>query len=118
MSSNVTFKGIALGDYCNAVDLSYERSPRIVELPRTNGVRIYNQGGGLQTITISGWVKKTTVQAAQDYLDSLEVALGNSSGTLIANGITYTSCFLTNFSFDSEDSFYRTFSCTFVKSAY
>jgi len=118
MSSNITFKGIGLGDYCNGLEISYERSPRIVELPRTNGVRIYNQGGGIQTFNISGWVKKTTVKDAQDYLDSLEIALGNTSGTLIANGITYSNCFLTNFNFDSEDSFFRTFTCSFVKSAY
>lgn len=117
MASNGTFKAIDIGDHCSII-VSYSRDVEMKEIPRANGVIIRNRGGGKQDIMVNAWVIKTTRQQIEDYCRALATSFGNTVGTLIINGTTYTNCYFIDMMPNAEDKRWNIFSLRFVRNPF
>ena len=113
--SNSTFNGVMLGDHA-WISVDTDNEVEIHKIPRADGAIIRRRGGGVKTITISGWIVKTTKTEIEQYFDSLAANLTSSIGTLIVNGISYTNCILQSVKPSTEHNRWATFTITFIKS--
>lgn len=113
--SNATFEGIQIGDFVH-LSTGTENEVEVHKIPRAEGAILRRRGGGLKTLTITGWVKKMSRKSLEEYLDSLASSFGSGLGTLIVNSNTYTNCILKSISPDSDHFKWSRFTITFYKS--
>jgi len=91
MASNGTYSGVLLGDYCWLVpSVSFPDTSRFI--PRAQGIRQRDIGGGDMTLTVKSWVVKSTVASLHSYLESLGRSFGTGLASLVIDGVTYTNC--------------------------
>lgn len=117
MASNGNFKGIDIGDHCN-LTIRYMRDIEQKKIPRADGVILRNNGGGVQELTVTGWVIKSTRQDVEDYCANLATSFGNSAGTLVINDTTYTNCFFLNIDPSLDDQRWNYFTISFMRNPY
>lgn len=113
--SNASFQGVAIGDHA-WLETSTENEVEVHKIPRADGVILRRRGGGLKTLTVHGWVKKTKRKDLESYLDGLAAAFSSALGTLVINGNSYTNCILKSISPSSDHFIVNRFSITFYKS--
>jgi len=116
MTPNGSFKGIAIGDFC-WITPSYSNDKQVVHIPRADGVRIRNMGGGQKTYSVTAYLIKSQRTTLEQYFDTLINSFGNTKGELIINGYSYGDCFFTDISPETSYPNYNTFTLTFIKSA-
>lgn len=116
---NATFNGIVIGDHA-WVSISTENEVEIHKIPRADGVIIRRRGGGLKTLTVIGWIKKTanleTRSDIEQYFDQLAGAFGSDVSDLIVNGETYSNCIFKRISQDTIHNKWANFTIIFIKS--
>ena len=113
--SNASFSGVIIGDYA-WVEIAIEQEVEVHKIPRADGVILRRRGGGIKTITVHGWVKKTKRKDLEIYLNGLATAFGSGLGDLVVNGNTYSNCILKSVSPDSDYNRWSRFNITFYKS--
>ena len=113
--SNGSFQGVSIGDYCWA-EISQENEVEVHKIPRADGAILRRRGGGVKTITVHGWVKKTKRKDLEIYLNGLAAAFGSGLGDLVVNGNTYSNCIFKSISPGSEHYRWSRFSIVFIKS--
>ena len=117
MAANGTFNGVDIGDYCWLIP-STQMPDTIVRIPRDQGIRQRNMGGGEQTLVVKAWVVKDTPAALASYFEALPRFFGTGLASLVVDGVTYTNCKL--LSIDPTDQYGAQvdyFNCVFRKSA-
>ena len=116
---NATFNGIAIGDHA-WVAINTENEIEVHKIPRADGAIIRRRGGGLKTITVNAWIKKTdlleTRSDVEQYFDQLAGAFGSGVADLIVNGETYSNCIFKSLSQDAVHNRWSNFTVTFFKS--
>lgn len=115
MTPNGTFKGILLGDFC-WITPSFSNDKQVVHIPRADGVRIRNMGGGQKVYTVTAYVIKPLRTTLEQYFDALINSFGNPKGELIIDSHSYGDCFFTDISPETSYPNYNTFTLTFIKS--
>jgi len=117
MSENCFYNGVAVGDYAWLIP-STQMPDTTVHIPRAQGVRQRDMGGGMQILTVKAWVvKSTTIELAQ-YFEGLARSFGTGLGSLVIDSVTFTNCKL--LSIDPQDQFQGVadhFVCVFRKTA-
>lgn len=113
--SNGSFNGIILGDYC-FMQIDTEQEIEVHKIPRADGAILRRRGGGLKTITVQGWVKKTSRQELETYINSLAAAFGSGLADLVINHNTYSNCILKSISPGSDYYKWSRFSIVFYRS--
>ncbi len=113
--SNCHFNGITIGDY-GWVEIAQENEVEIHKIPRADGSILRRRGGGLKTITVQGWVKKTSRQELETYINGLAAAFGSGLADLVVNHNTYSNCILKSISPGSDYYKWSRFSIVFYRS--
>ena len=113
--SNSSFNGIQIGDYTH-LQVDTENEVEVHKIPRADGAILRRRGGGLKTLTVHGWVKKTSRKALEEYINSLAGAFGSGLADLVVNGNTYSNCILKSISPGSDYYQWSRFSIVFYKS--
>jgi len=113
--SNGYFNGVGIGDHCWA-EISHANEVEVHKIPRADGAILRRRGGGVKTITVHGWVKKTKRKDLEIYLNALAAAFGSDLGDLVVNGNTYSNCILKSVSPDSDYNRWSIFSIIFYRS--
>lgn len=113
--SNITFSGIAIGDY-GELTVNTSNEVEVHKIPRADGAILRRRGGGLKTLTISSWIKRDTKAEVESYFDQLAGILSSAIGDLVVNGVTYSNCLLKSVSPDSGHNTFSAFTVTFIKS--
>lgn len=91
MSSNAQYGSTLIGDYAWLVpSVSFPDTSR--EIPRAQGIRQRDIGGGKMTLTVKSWVVKSTIASLHSYLESLGRNFGTGLASLVIDSITYTNC--------------------------
>lgn len=117
MASNGDFGSTEIGDYCWLIPTT-SMPDTSVQIPRAQGIRQRDMGGGAQILTVKAWVVKATVTALEQYFESLPRSFGTGLATLTINGVNYTNCkFLGLAPDDRYQDRVDHFTCTFKKSA-
>ena len=120
----VSFGGTQIGDSAT-VNTSYEGNVQPLIIPTALGILIQSttvMGGGKLSITVNGYVKKTTRLELEQYLISLYAALSSSPQTLTitygGTSYTITNCYWMSGRPDVGVKNYTNFELVFIKSAY
>jgi hypothetical protein len=113
--SNGHFNGVAIGDFCH-MNIDTENEIEIHKIPRSDGAILRRRGGGLKTINVQGWVKKTSRQELETYINGLAAAFGSGLADLVVNHNTYSNCILKSISPGSDYYKWSRFSIVFYKS--
>lgn len=117
MAANGFFGGTAIGDYCWLIP-STQFPDTEIHIPRDQGVRQRDMGGGSQMLTVKAWVVKGTDALLAQYLEALPRSFGSGLASLVIDGRTYTNCKC--LSITPEDRYKGRadhFTCIFRKSA-
>lgn len=117
MAANAAFGGVSIGDYAWLIPSTNMRDTTIY-VPRAQGIRMRDMGGGEQILLVRAWVVKDTNAALAQYLEGLGRSFGTGLGSLVIDSVTYTNCKL--LSIAPDDRFQAQvdyFTCTFKKSA-
>lgn len=116
MAANFFFNNIAIGDYAWLVpSVSFPDTTRFI--PRAQGIRQRDMGGGEMTLTVKSWVVKSTISALAQYLEKLGRDFGTGVASLSGDNAVYTNCKC--ISIEPEDRHADRmdfFACTFKKS--
>ena len=91
MAANGTFNGVSIGDYCWLIP-STNFPDTSVQIPRAQGIRQRDMGGGEQILTVRAWVVKATVAALAQYFEGLSRSFGTGLASLVIDSVTYTNC--------------------------
>jgi hypothetical protein len=113
--SNCLFGGVNIGDF-GWLEVSHENEVEVHKIPRADGAILRRRGGGLKTLTVHGWVKKTSRKSLEEYINSLAGAFGSGLADLVVNGNTYSNCILKSISPGSDYYTWSRFSIVFYKS--
>jgi hypothetical protein len=120
----VKFGSVYLGDSATLTP-SYEGGVQSLIIPTALGILIRStgdMGGGAITISINGYVAKTTRLELEQYLINLYSSLSTASGTLTVEygGTSYTipSCYFQSGRPESGKKNHTSFELTFLKSAF
>jgi hypothetical protein len=116
ITTPATFKGVPLGDHNWSVS-KYQRTVVAHPIVRADGIVHQNVGGGQQTIQVDGWINKysSNRQAVETFLADLITQLGNSPGTLVVSGNSYTNCYLIGIEPSADDRLINFFTLNFVR---
>mgnify|MGYP001586665542 CR=1 FL=1 len=91
MPSNFSYNSVEIGDYAWLVpSVSFPDTARFI--PRAQGIRQRDMGGGEMTLTVKSWVVKTTITSLAQYLESLGRNFGTGLASLVGDSITYANC--------------------------
>lgn len=115
--ANGSFSGTDIGDYCWLIPATSFPDTSVF-IPRAQGIRQRDMGGGEQILTVKAWVVKTTVPLLAQYFEALGRSFGTGLASLVIDSITYTNCKC--LSIVPEDRFQAQvdhFTCVFKKSA-
>lgn len=91
MASNILFNSVEIGDHATFSAASFLPDTTI-SLPRAQGIRQRDMGGGEMTITVKAWIVKTTPPLLAQYIEGLMRSFGTGLASLVADGVTYTNC--------------------------
>jgi len=118
MASNGTFSGVEIGDYCWLIPVT-SMPDTVIYIPRAQGIRQRDMGGGEQLLTVKAWVVKDTNVLLAQYLEALGRNFGTGLASLVIDSATYTNSKLVNIV--PEDRYRGAmvdyFTCVFRKSA-
>lgn len=117
MAANCFYNSVAVGDYAWLIP-STNFPDTEVGIPRAQGIRQKDMGGGSQILTVKAWVVKTTDALLASYLEALPRNFGTGLASLVIDGNTYTNCKC--LSITPEDRYHASadhFTCVFKKSA-
>ena len=91
MASNGSYNSVTLGDYCWLIpSVTFPDTTR--HIPRAQGIRQRDVGGGQMTLTVKSWVVKDTIAALHQYLEALGRNFGTGLASLVIDSVTYTNC--------------------------
>lgn len=116
-SPNATYNNISVGDYAWLIT-STNLPDTEIYIPRAQGIRQRDMGGGSQTLTVKAWIVKTTIPALAQYFEALARGFGTGLASLVIDSVTYTNCKL--LSIVPDDRYgdrVDYFTCVFKKSA-
>jgi len=117
MASNILFSGTEIGDYGWMTPTTVLPDTE-VQIPRAQGIRQKDAGGGSMTITIDAWVVKASNAALAAYYEALPRSFGSGLADLVADGVTYTNVkFLSLNPQGRYQAQVDYFTCTFKKSS-
>ena len=116
---NATFNGVGIGDHA-WISIQTNNELEVHKIPRADGAIIRRRGGGLKTITVNAWMKRTDVGEyradVEQYFDQLAGAFGSAGANLVVNGVTYSNCFFQSISQDTVHNRWSEFTVSFIKS--
>ena len=114
---NATYNGISVGDYAWLISAT-NFPDTTIRIPRAQGIRQRDEGGGEQTLVVKAWVVKDNQADLAAYFESLPRFFGTGIASLVIDGNTYTNCKC--LSINPEDRYQGSadhFTCVFRKSA-
>ena len=91
MAANASFNGTDIGDYA-WLTVSTVMPDVEIQIPRAQGIRQRDMGGGTQILTITAWVVKNTRALLEQYYEGLARSFGTGVATLTVNSVEYTNC--------------------------
>lgn len=116
---NITFNSVRIGDMA-WIEMSYQGNTSVKIIPRAVGVRIrstYVNGGGMNSIIVRAWTIKNSRKEFEDYIKGLRGSLGSGPASLIADGTTYSNCYLSKIAADPGYSKFGFFTVELIQSA-
>ena len=117
MAANILYNNAEIGDYAWLTP-STTMPDTEVQIPRAQGIRQKDAGGGSMIMTVEAWVVKASNAALAQYYEGLQRSFGSGLADLVADGVTYTNVKLLSISPEGR---YQAqvdyFICTFKKSS-
>ena len=113
--SNASFGGIGIGDH-TWLEVRTANEVEVHKIPRADGSIIRRRGGGLKTLALHAWIKKSSRVEIETYFNQLAGTLTSAVADLIVNGVTYTDCILQSVSADPTHNNFSRYSLIFLKS--
>jgi len=117
MAANISYNSVDLGDYAWMTPSTVMPDTEVA-IPRAQGIRQKDAGGGSMLVTIEAWVVKASNAALAQYYEALPRSFGTGLASLVADGVTYTNVkFLSLNPQGRYQAQVDYFTCTFKKSS-
>ena len=117
MAANAKFNNVEIGDYAWLIP-STNFPDTEINIPRAQGIRQRDMGGGAHTLIVKAWVVKTTDALLASYFEGLARSFGTGLASLVIDSNTYTNCKCISISpEDRHQAMADHFVCIFKKSA-